>query len=68
MVNWDHERDEELGWHARMLAEQGLLESLPSNAQFVRYIAPHERVLVYTRFLIGQGFELHALDSDDVSH
>lgn len=56
--DWDEMRDVEAASLGEQLVEQGLLETLPTDVHFVRYITPDERERVHAQCLREQGFEV----------
>jgi hypothetical protein len=55
-TEWDAFRDEMLATIGEQLVRDGLVDSLPTDAEFVRYLHPDEWATVRSRCLDEQGF------------
>jgi hypothetical protein len=59
-TEWDALRDELIASRGAQLLRDGLLDSLPTDAQFVRYLDPGEWAEVRAQCLLDQGFHADA--------
>lgn len=65
--DWELERESQLEARRLLLKERGLLESVPTDVAFVRFISPDEEPRVYSQVLRERGFDWMAIQSDDAS-